>query len=641
MPAGNKRRTATTGHGGLTKITPAAASRLPPVQQIELHRTEVAGGVKEQLLDKTIIVDETEGGTLPDVELCPKPQNEVQNTPRNCGYSAAVPDWEEVVKKDEKIRTGRRSSVFRPTIEHVFHASDKDFVKKIYRSDKALKAEQARQLSITKFVIHPFSNFRWYWDLFMVLLMGITLAILPVNIAFFSSSFFLQWTVINCIMDSLFITDIILNFFTGVIYNGNEVVLERGKIVAHYFKSWFIIDFVSSFPFDYIYLFMQNDQSDDVHPEYDSTALTLRVLRLAKVLSILRLLRLARLLRYVHRLEEILNIEGAVIRIVNLVLVALVLSHWNGCIQFLIPFMQDFPNDSWVVINGLQNADKWTQYSWSFFKAICHMLSIGFGRFPPMNVTEMWTTTISMMLGATFYALFIGHMSTLLLSIDASGRMYNEKINQAKEYMRYRKVPCSLQKRVLEYYEHRYQRKYFNEQAILDEQSTPLRREIEHHNLKSLVNKVDFLKDGDPDFVIDVIEKLKFEVYLPGDTVIKAGGRGRAMFFIEHGTVEIKVDGEVVASLSDGSHFGEISLLIDNRRMASVSAATTCDLYRLNKEDFNEVVDEHPEMGVKLDEIAHERIASVHNILSSTNERIPSQMTVTEDGDPIDSTLNE
>ena len=57
------------------------------------------------------------------------------------------------------------------------------------------------------------------------------------------------------------------------------------------------------------------------------------------------------------------------------------------------------------------------------------MLSIGFGRFPPMNMTEMWMTTFSMMLGATFYALFIGTMSTLLLAVDASGRLYNERVS--------------------------------------------------------------------------------------------------------------------------------------------------------------------------------------------------------------------
>lgn len=82
-----------------------------------------------------------------------------------------------------------------------------------------------------------------------------------------------------------------------------------------------------------------------------------------------------------------------------------------------------------VVNVPLQNATVGEQYSWSLFKAISHMLCIGFGRWPPQNITETWLTIVSMMVGATFYALFIGNMSTLLLSIDSSGRLYNEKVN--------------------------------------------------------------------------------------------------------------------------------------------------------------------------------------------------------------------
>jgi len=32
----------------------------------------------------------------------------------------------------------------------------------------------------------------------------------------------------------------------------------------------------------------------------------------------------------------------------------LLLGHWNGCLQFLIPMLQDFPNDSWVSLEDLQ-----------------------------------------------------------------------------------------------------------------------------------------------------------------------------------------------------------------------------------------------------------------------------------------------
>ncbi|XP_054768061.2 potassium/sodium hyperpolarization-activated cyclic nucleotide-gated channel 4-like isoform X1 [Lytechinus pictus] len=530
-----------------------------------------------------------------------------------------------VIDLKNSARAGRRNSL--PTKESLFLASGSDFVKKIYRSEKALKDEQKRQQNIRRFVIHPFSNFRWYWDLFMVFLLLVTLVLLPVNVAFFSDDITMYWVTINCISDTLFMVDITLNFFTGVVENAEDtVILDRKKIIIRYLRGWFLLDLISSFPFDYIYLFLKN-------VDFRShTALALRILRLTKVLSLLRLLRLSRLLRYIHRLEELLNVETAVIRIVHLVFVMLLLMHWNGCIQFLVPFFQNFPPDCWVVINGLENADKIEQYSWSFFKAICHMISIGFGRFPPMNVTEMWMTTFSIMLGATFYALFIGTMSSLLLAVDASGRLYNERLNQVKEYLRYRKVPMKTQRRVLSYYEHRYQRKYFNEKTILQEQSHPIRREILQHHFNNFITKVNFLNEADPDFAYDVIEKLSFEVFLEGDVIIKAGSLGGAMYFIEHGTVEVWVDDRVVNRLSDGDHFGEISLLIDERRVASIVAATTCDVFCLCREDFSKVLKEYPEMGARMAEIAQERL----NTIDSTLDTVAEEATGSESETPND-----
>ena len=40
-----------------------------------------------------------------------------------------------------------------------------------------------------------------------------------------------------------------------------------------------------------------------------------------------------------------------------------------------------------------------------------HMLCIGYGRFPPQSLTDMWLTMLSMISGATCYAMFLGTIS--------------------------------------------------------------------------------------------------------------------------------------------------------------------------------------------------------------------------------------
>lgn len=51
---------------------------------------------------------------------------------------------------------------------------------------------------------------------------------------------------------------------------------------------------------------------------------------------------------------QLLSMAGMFIRVFNLICLILLLGHWNGCLQFLVPNLQEFPPDSWVAINELQ-----------------------------------------------------------------------------------------------------------------------------------------------------------------------------------------------------------------------------------------------------------------------------------------------
>ena len=56
------------------------------------------------------------------------------------------------------------------------------------------------------------------------------------------------------------------------------------------------------------------------------------------------------------------------------------------------------------------------------------MLCIGYGKSPPENTTEIWLTIISMMVGASCYAIFLGHATALIQSFDTSRRQFQEKV---------------------------------------------------------------------------------------------------------------------------------------------------------------------------------------------------------------------
>jgi len=96
----------------------------------------------------------------------------------------------------------------------------------------------------------------------------------------------------------------------------------------------------------------------------------------------------------------------------------------------------------------------------------------------------MWLTMLSMISGATCYALFLGHATNLIQSLDSSRRQYREKVKQVEEYMAYRKLPRDMRQRITEYFEHRYQGKFFDEELILGELSEKLREDVINYNCR-------------------------------------------------------------------------------------------------------------------------------------------------------------
>ncbi|CAL8359416.1 unnamed protein product [Lota lota] len=476
-------------------------------------------------------------------------------------------------------------------------------------SERAVEHERERVKSAGFWIIHPYSDFRFYWDLIMLLLMVGNLIIIPVGITFFKDEHTPPWIVFNVVSDTFFLLDLVLNFRTGIVKEDNtEIILDPQKIKIKYLKSWFVVDFVSSIPVDYIFLIVETRIDSDFY----KTARALRIVRFTKILSLLRLLRLSRLIRYIHQWEEVFHmtydLASAMVRIMNLIGMMLLLCHWDGCLQFLVPMLQDFPADCWVTRNKMVN-DTWgQQYSYALFKAMSHMLCIGYGLYPPIGMADVWLTILSMIVGATCFAMFVGHATALIQSLDSSRRQYQEKYKQVEQYMSFHKLPAGMRQRIHDYYEHRYQGKMFDEESILEELNEPLREEIINFNCRKLVASMPLFANADPNFVTSMLTKLRFEVFQPGDYIIREGTIGQKMYFIQHGVVSVLTKNSKDTKLSDGSYFGEICLLTRGRRTASVRADNYCRLYSLSVDNFNEVLEEYPMMRRAFETVALDRL---------------------------------
>jgi len=93
--------------------------------------------------------------------------------------------------------------------------------------------------------------------------------------------------------------------------------------------------------------------------------------------------------------------------------------------------------------------------------------------------------------------------------------------------------------------------------------------------------------------------------------VVREGDAGDRFYLIVRGRVEVLKEGvtgeERVAVLTDGDHFGELALLRDEPRSATVRTVQPCVFLSLVRESFLQVLDRAPELRDRLEEIARQR----------------------------------
>jgi CRP-like cAMP-binding protein len=73
---------------------------------------------------------------------------------------------------------------------------------------------------------------------------------------------------------------------------------------------------------------------------------------------------------------------------------------------------------------------------------------------------------------------------------------------------------------------------------------------------------------------------------LKGEVIIRQGDVGDRVYVVEGGALEVRKDGTHVADLGPGTMVGEIALLRDVPRTATVTATMDSDIYALGREEF-------------------------------------------------------
>ncbi|MFQ5659389.1 MAG: cation:proton antiporter [Gammaproteobacteria bacterium] len=117
-----------------------------------------------------------------------------------------------------------------------------------------------------------------------------------------------------------------------------------------------------------------------------------------------------------------------------------------------------------------------------------------------------------------------------------------------------------------------------------------------------LIGAVPFLNGLSTEVLEGLSKRAKAVTFLANDIIIGEGERGDALYIITHGRVSVIKEDKVVAELRDGEFFGEMALLGDQIRSATVKAMVPSTLLRLTRRDVMSLAETDPELKLRLED---------------------------------------
>nr|Q62927.1 RecName: Full=cGMP-gated cation channel alpha-1; AltName: Full=Cyclic nucleotide-gated cation channel 1; AltName: Full=Cyclic nucleotide-gated channel alpha-1; Short=CNG channel alpha-1; Short=CNG-1; Short=CNG1; AltName: Full=Cyclic nucleotide-gated channel, photoreceptor; AltName: Full=Rod photoreceptor cGMP-gated channel subunit alpha [Rattus norvegicus]AAA92110.1 rod photoreceptor cyclic GMP-gated cation channel alpha subunit [Rattus norvegicus] len=465
---------------------------------------------------------------------------------------------------------------------------EKEKEKKKEEKPKEKKEEEKKEVV----VIDPSGNmyYNWLFCITLPVMYNWTMIIARACFDELQSDYLEYWLIFDYVSDVVYLADMFVRTRTGYLEQGLLVKDELKLIEKYKANLQFKLDVLSVIPTDLLYFkFGWN------YPE----------------IRLNRLLRISRMFEFFQRTETRTNYPN-IFRISNLVMYIVIIIHWNACVYYSISKAIGFGNDTWVYpdVNDPEFGRLARKYVYSLYWSTLTLTTIGETP-PPVLDSEYVFVVVDFLIGVLIFATIVGNIGSMISNMNAARAEFQSRVDAIKQYMNFRNVSKDMEKRVIKWFDYLWtNKKTVDEREVLRYLPDKLRAEIAINVHLDTLKKVRIFADCEAGLLVELVLKLQPQVYSPGDYICKKGDIGREMYIIKEGKLAVVADDGITqfVVLSDGSYFGEISILnikgskAGNRRTANIKSIGYSDLFCLSKDDLMEALTEYPDAKTMLEE---------------------------------------
>ncbi|XP_023348322.1 cyclic nucleotide-gated channel cone photoreceptor subunit alpha, partial [Eurytemora carolleeae] len=324
------------------------------------------------------------------------------------------------------------------------------------------------------------------------------------------------WFSLDYIADFLYLMDILIHFRIAYLEDG-VLQTDSTKLRLHYMNSTtFYVDMLCLLPLDFLYL----------------------SLHFQSMLRVCRLVKIYRFWEFLDKTERHTNYPN-LFRLCSLLHYLLVAFHWNSCIFYLLHKEDGFGSDSDLFgrkfkelkqENNVEYTDRRTSevdighvYLLSYYWTTLAMTTIG--NLPhPSNKAQLVYVILQLLIGLMCFATILGYIASIVTNISAARKDFQAKLDGVKTYMRIRKVPSSIQNKVIKWFDYLWlTQKSSDEEKSINCLPDKLKGEIAIHVHLNTLKRVEIFQNTEAGFLCELVLRLKPVLFSPGDYICRKG----------------------------------------------------------------------------------------------------------------------